>query len=767
MGKARQEPRSGSAGSKDGNEPGNQEGEYAGAPNPDVLLPELDEKQLQALSVVGRDWGRAAGNPEEWRSALPVDPDLGRYPAPRAIRPTRFGRFVRLAGRNGQLPAIETTSEMEAPSSWKGRAAGTVRRILLGPPLAVTAIALERMRKLVALPVLSADAISSIAYGPQAMLAILVLAGTAGLSYTLPISAVIAFLMLAVGVSYRQTIRAYPFGGGSYLVAGDNLGRVAGLVAAAGLATDYILTVAVSVSSGVAAITSAIPSLTPDTVVIGVGVIALLLAGNLRGVRQAGTMFSLPTYAFIAAIGALVAVGAVHAAGRGWQPLPRPRLTAAEGVGVLLVLRAFASGSTAMTGIEAISNAVPAFQPVEWRNARTTLTWMISLLIALFAGTIALVMLDGVVPNQSETVLSQLAHSNFGPGLMYMFTQASTAAILLLAANTAYNDLPRLLFLMARDRQAPRLFLAIGDRLGFSNGIIALSVASAVIYVVFGGQTEALIPLFAVGVFLAFTMSQTGMVVHWWRHHNEAHWRKSMAFNATGASLSAIVFITAGVTKFTAGAWAAILVIVLFILAALRIRRYYDMVDQALALHPHTTGEAPRYEPALRPGGAGRLASPAWRANAARTNHEAEAEVEETPGEIHHLAIVPMARLDLAGLRALAYAASFQQPVLALHISPTGSEAERFRDYWRTWGNHLPLHVIVSPHRAIIAPMVHYIWSLHHQRPDLTLTVIVPEIIVRHWWHRILHNQNAPRLKRALQPLPKVVVTTVPFHLPH
>ena len=515
----------------------------SGAPSPDAPLTTLDESQLGVLRRVGREWGRVCGDPEVWRRALPVDPSLGSYPDPKDIRPIGFGRLVRV--QSGTLPVVETGSEAEVPPSRLGRLGHDLRRVLIGPPLRSTAIARERMRKLVALPVLSADALSSVAYGPEAMLAILVLAGGAGLSYSLPIAATIAFLMLAVGVSYRQTIRAYPHGGGSYIVASDNLGRIPGLVAAAGLMIDYILTVAVSVAAGMAAITSAIPSLGPDTVVIGVGVIVVLLAGNLRGVRQAGALFAAPTYAFIVAIFALVAVGLVNAAGRGFHPTPRPPLTATEGVGVLLVLRAFSSGSTAMTGIEAISNAVPAFKPVEWRNARTTLTWMVGLLIALFAGTIAMVHFDGVVPNAHETVLSELAHRSFGSGFMYPVTQAATAAILLLAANTAYNDFPRVLFLLARDFQAPRLFLRMGDRLAFSNGIVLLSVAATVIYVAFGGETGPLIPLYAVGVFLAFTLSQTGMVVHWWRLR-DPHWRRSLFFNATGAFLSAIVFITAG-----------------------------------------------------------------------------------------------------------------------------------------------------------------------------------------------------------------------------
>ncbi|WP_407697684.1 APC family permease [Streptomyces corynorhini] len=622
------------------------------------------------------------------------------------------------------------------------------------------------MRKLVALPVLSADALSSVAYGPEALITVLVLAGTAGLAYSAPVALAIVFLMLAVGVSYRQTIRAYPHGGGSYIVATDNLGRVPGLVAAAGLMTDYILTVAVSVSSGMAAVTSALPGLSDDVVLIGVLVIAVLLAGNLRGVRQAGALFAAPTYAFILAIAVLVAFGLYHAAGRGFEPVPTPPPHAAEGVGLLLVMRAFASGSTAMTGIEAISNAVPAFKPESWRNARTTLSWMIGLLVAMFAGTMAMVHLEGVVPRSRETVLSQLAHRSFGDGGLYVFTQAATALVLLLAANTAYNDFPRVLFLLARDNHAPRIFTRLGDRLAFSNGIILLSVAAAVVYVAFEGRTDALIPLYAVGVFLAFTLSQSGMVVHWWRRRDR-HWRKSLCFNATGALLSALVFVTAGITKFTEGAWVAILAVAGFLLVTTRIRRYYDRVGAALRLRPQTieipSGTLPPPPETCAPA----RAAPPRRAagEGAAPGDGADSEAEDTPEEIRHLSVVPVDALHQASMRALAYAASLQQPVLALHVSPSDEDAERFREAWLLWGDHLPLRIVVSPYRAIVAPLISYIESLHHQRPDLTITVIIPEIVVRHWWHRALQSPLAGRLRRALRHLPKIVVTSVPFHV--
>ena len=690
-------------------------------PAPDAILPALGADDVAALRGVGRRWEANRSGPP---AALPVDPSLHHGAPP---EPTRFGRIVPVGPRTGLV------GEVEADTSEGDPVARRLRRVLFGPPLRSTAIAEERMRKLVALPVLSADALSSVAYGPEAMLVILVLGGGAGLGWSIPISGAIAFLMLAVGLSYRQTIRAYPHGGGSYIVATDNLGRIAGLVAAAGLVTDYVLTVTVSVASGWDAVTSAVPALSPMIVPLGLGTIVLLLAGNLRGVRQAGALFAAPTYAFILAIMLMVAVGLIDSAAHGFRPVPRPPLHASEGVGLLLVLRAFASGSTAMTGIEAISNAVPVFKPVEWKNARTCLGWMVGLLIAMFVGIIALVELDGIVPESGQTVLSQLAHRDFGSGPLYVFTQAATALVLLLAANTSYNDFPRVLFLLARDRLAPSRYLKMGDRLAFNNGIVVLSVAAALVFIAFGGRTNSLIPLYAVGVFLAFTLSQAGMVVHWWRVRGKG-WRTSIWLNGVGCVLSAIVFLISGITKFAAGAWVSLAIVIGFSASALLIRRYYLSVARAVALGSASTNGA--------------------------------VESEDVPEQIANLVIVPLATLNLASMRALAYAASLGQPVLALHISPTDDDARRFRDYWTAWGDHIPLEVVSSPYRAVVAPTIAYIEALHAKRPDLTVTVVVPELTVRHWWQRSLHEHTARRIRRALEPLPGVVVTSVRFHLP-
>ncbi len=604
--------------------------------SPATGYPALADSDLEVLRGIGRRWGAALGDRAEWIKALPCDPNLGQSSgsldagdagsgatgsgdagsgvagsgaaadtapvaeggSPKArAHGTRIGHpgTVRLGGKRTRFVPVEADGhpgeELEATReaghapTRGGWTSARVRRALLGPPLHSAAVLEERMRKLIALPVLSSDALSSVAYGPEAMLVVLALGGATAFGFSVPISIAIVVLMVVVGLSYRQTIRAYPRGGGSYIVASDNLGLLPGLIAAAGLMLDYVLTVAVSVASGIAAITSAIPSLAPDRVPLGLAVIAILVAGNLRGVRQAGLLFAAPTYMFIFGILLMVVVGLVDAGGHGFHATPRPPVHEAEGVGLLLILRAFGSGATAMTGIEAISDGIPAFKPVEWRNARTTLTWMVSLLVVMFIGTIALIELDGIVPQSSQTVLSQLAHRNLGDGALYGYVQAATALVLLLAANTAFSDFPRLLFFLARDYSAPRLFLRMGDRLAFSNGIVVLGAAAAAILAAFDGSVTSLIPLFAVGVFLAFTLSQSGMVKRWLRTR-EPGWKGSICFNALGAFLSGIVLLITAFTKFLEGAWLVVILIPLLVTLFLRIRKHYLAVGRAVALQP-------------------------------------------------------------------------------------------------------------------------------------------------------------------------------------
>jgi Amino acid permease len=407
-----------------------------------------------------------------------------------------------------------------------------------------------------------------------------------------------------------------------------------------------------------------------------------------------------------------------------------------------------------MTGIEAISDGIPAFQPVEWRNARTTLTLMVTLLLTMFAGIVLLAWLDGVVPSSSQTLLSQLAHLELGHGALYGFAQAATALILLLAANTAFNDFPRLLFFLARDNSAPRVFMQMGDRLAFSYGIVSLGAFAGLIYAALGGSVSGLIPLYAVGVFLAFTLSQSGMVVHWWRGR-EPGWRSSILFNLVGAIASGVVLVVSASVKFTEGAWIVVFLVPAIVWVALRIRDHYSAAANAIGLHSPSGGHVSAFVPAKE--------------TVTRGSRRAEsgiAEQEETPDEIRPLTVVYVEAMNLASLRALAYAASLNEPVLAVHIAPDEEEGSRFRGYWNVWGDQLPLEVVVSPYRALAAPLAAYVWALHEQRPELTITVVLPEIVAKRWWRQPLHSNVASRLRRALRPLPGIVITSVPFHLP-
>jgi amino acid transporter len=733
-------------------------GESAAEPDATVTasaqLPELDQSSLAALVAVGRRWDGCMPAREIWQRALPVDPGLDFSDPQRS----RAGRFVHIRSARDETSAgdeLEATAQAGESDSLRGRVEYWLRRVLIGPALRSTAIAEERMGRLLALAVLSPDALSSVAYGPEAMMAILVLAGSAELKLSLPIGAALAVLMLSVGLGYRQVIRAYPHGGGSYIVASDSLGRGWGLLAGAGLIVDYILTVAVSVAAGVAAVTSAIPSVASATVPIGLVVIVLLVAGNLRGVRDAGAAFAAPTYLFVVAIALVVIAGLIKAASHGFHPVPPAPHRATEALGVLLVLRAFASGATAMTGIEVISNAVPVFRPPEAPHARQTLGVMIGLLISMFVGVVLVAHFDGASPGGTQTVLSQIAHRSLGGGIPYVFVQVATTLVLLVAANSAFNGFPRLLYFMARDGYAPRVFLRMGDRLAFTNGILVLAVPAAVIYAAFNGQTSPLIPLFAIGVFLAFTLAQSGMVAHWWRHR-ERGWRAALATNLLGAVLSAVVVVIAAITKLTEGAWVVVVLIPSIVLGCQRVQAHYKSARKALTPRPDSAEQA-------RAGGVAIGVAPPRLAPVAS---ELLAEAQDDPDEVHSFAVVPIAVLDLSALHALAYAVSLGQPVLAVHVSPTHEEAERFTRSWRAWGDHLPLEVLVSPYRATVAPLANYIAALHRQRPDVTLTLVVPEIIVAKRWQRILHNRIGARLRSSLIAYDGIIITTVPFHLP-
>src|SRR4051812_27283557 len=468
-----------------------------------------------------------------------------------------------------------------------------LKRVLFGRPLASDRLEHERLNKKTALAVLSSDAISSVAYATEQTLLVLVVLGTVALHYVVPISAVIVGLLVLVALSYRQTIFAYPGGGGSYTVAKDNLGTMPGLVAAAALLTDYILTVSVSISSGVAAITSAYPNLVPHTVTLCVAAVFLLMVVNLRGVRESGIAFSVPTYVFIAMMLLLIGTGLLRlfqgdVASAVVAPSAHPPMGPVGFALTFLILRAFAEGCVAMTGTEAISNGVGAFKAPSSRNAAITLGWMAAILAAFFLGTSVLARHYGIMPSANETVLSQLGRRVFGSGAAYYALQYSTFAILVLAANTAFADFPRLASILARDGYMPRQFTARGDRLAFSNGIITLGFVALLLVVMFRGDTARLVPLYALGVFVCFTLSQAGMVVHWLRSH-EAGWRWRAALNGLGAAATALVAIVQVVTKFTAGGWIVVVIIPVLIYLLRRIHRHYEHFAEEVRY----TGQSP------------------------------------------------------------------------------------------------------------------------------------------------------------------------------
>lgn len=616
-----------------------------------------------------------------------------------------------------------------------------VKRLLVGRPLPSDRLEHERLDKKTALAVLSSDAISSVAYATEQILIVLAVLGTMALRYVLPISAVIVGLLMLVALSYRQTIFAYPNGGGSYTVAKDNLGVGAGLVAAAALLTDYILTVAVSISSGVAAITSAYPVLAPWTVTLCVGAIALLAVVNLRGVRESGAAFSVPTYLFIASMLGLLAVGVFRLA-HGHVPAPtagpvrvdvvsQAHGAAAAGGGlagfalVFLILRAFAEGCVAMTGTEAISNGVTAFRNPASKNAATTLGWMAAILGTFFIGTSYLARHYGIMPSANETVLSQLGRHVFGGGWAYYLLQYSTFAVLVLAANTAFADFPRLSSLLAEDRYMPHQLAARGDRLAFSNGIVALSLVAILLVWMFHGDTSALIPLYAIGVFLCFTLSQAGMVRHWFAARGDGWWWRA-GLNGLGALATALVFLVQIATKFVHGAWIVVLIIPLIIWMLVAIHRHYLQFAEEIKY----TGQAPLMF-------------------------------------MHHTVVVPVSGITKATAGALVYATTISEDVRAATVGVDPAATAALRKQWEAWDIDVPLVVLESPYRSVIRPIVDYVKQLEANGEADLVTVIVPEIVPHHWWEHLLHNKTALYIRTALLFRPKVVVTAVPYLLGH
>ena len=599
------------------------------------------------------------------------------------------------------------------------------KRWLLGSPLETSRLQEERLSIPLALAVFASDALSSVAYATEEILLVMATAGLLALNYSIPIAFIITGLLVLLVASYRQTVHAYPDGGGSYLVARENLGTLPGLVSAAALLIDYVLTVAVSSAAGVAAVTSAIPALAGHKVAMGILFVSIIAVGNLRGVRESGRVFAIPTYTFIVSIVLLLGTGFWRAM-RGLPAVEAPVGVLPEvthAVTAFLLMRAFSSGCSALTGIEAISNGVKAFRPPETRNAATTQVIMGCILGTFFLGITWLAHVYVIVPGEGQTVISQLGRAVFGSGGLYFLLQAATAAILLVAANTAFAGFPRLTSILANDRFLPRQLATLGDRLVFSNGILILSAAAMLLIVVFQGDTHALIPLYAVGVFLAFTLSQAGMVRRHLRVRDGAY-RMHAALSAAGAVATGAALVVIAITKFTHGAWIVVVLVPALVVSFLRTHRHYFYVRTQLSL------------------------------------------IEMEPERpIRHTAIVPISAVNRATIYALRYAKSIAHEVEAVHVALDPKRAEMIQQQWKTWGGGVPLRMLESNYRSLITPLVEHIDDLMQgRRRNEMVTVVLPEFVTAHWWEGLFHNQSAFLIKGALLFRPGVVVTSVPFH---
>src|SRR5438132_674011 len=601
-----------------------------------------------------------------------------------------------------------------------------LKRLFVGSPLPTAQSRHERLARSTALAVFASDALSSVAYATEEILLVLVLAGTAALSYSIPISIAIAVLIAIVVSSYRQTIRAYPQGGGAYIVSKDNLGVPAGLVAGAALLIDYVLTVAVSVAAGIAALTSAVPVLFPYRPWLCVAAVVAVAVTNLRGIRESGKIFAAPTYLFIGSLGVLILYGGFGAVFDFLPEAPYQRHPPGlEGVGLFLFLRAFASGCTALTGVEAVSDGVPAFKPPEAHNARIVLTVLGVILIVLFLGITFLAYDFGIAPRPEETVVSQLARHVFGGGAVYFEIQAVTMLILLLAANTSFADFPRLSFFLARDRFIPRQFATQGDRLVFSNGIVILAGTASLLLVVFEGDTHALLPLYAIGVFISFTVSQSGMVRRWLRLREEGWWWR-VWFSGVGAIVTGVVLLTLAVTKFTEGAWIVVVLIPALVLGFVVVHRHYDEVAAQLSLE----GFAP-------------------------------------PPPMTNTVLVLAGDIHRGVVKAIQYAQSLSPTAKAVFVEIDPERTRKLEEKWGKWGMGVPLIVLSSPYRPLLGPLLEYIDHLQKDDENHVVTIVLPEFIPARWWQLGLHNQTALLIKGAMLFRKNVIVTDVPYHLKH
>lgn len=608
-----------------------------------------------------------------------------------------------------------------------------LQRILIGKPLDSETIDEQKYTVLSGIPILSSDAISSVAYAVEEILLVLVPAiGILAYGKLTFISLAIIGLLVLLTFSYRQTIDHYPNGGGAYIVAKDNLGAIPGVTAGSALLVDYVLTVAVSISSGTAAITSAFPELFRYRVEICLILILLLMLGNLRGVRESSQLFSLPSYAFMFAMVSLIVVGFFRVAVFHYVPIEPPldQLKTLEPVTLFLLLRAFSSGCTALTGVEAVSNAIPNFKQPSRANAKKVLMWLSIIVFVIFGGTSLLANIYHVIPNAKVTILSEIASQVFGKTFMFYFIQATTALILIMASNTAYADFPLLLAVMSQDGFVPKQFTQRGNRLSFSNGIFALSCLAGLLIIIFGGTTHALIPLYAVGVFLSFTLSQTGMFIRWLRTREE-HWHYKAIINGMGAVVTAITVLIIGSTKFIHGAWIVIILIPILIFLMLRIKNHYTAVAVQLRLE---TEQLP--------------------------------EVDIDHNFYRNKVIVPIDSINKSSIRALRYAKTITDHVTAFHVAIDKESGEKIRSRWDSLHTDIPLVVWHSPYRKIINPILRFIESEEYEyKKGDVITVILPQFKVSTWWHFFLHNQTRAVVQRELLKHKHIVIATMPLRL--
>ena len=656
------------------------------------------------------------------------EPNLlrGQKLGDRRIRVERpESRYFRYAGP-GVVVARPSASEARTPL---GRVLLAGRRTLFGSPIATAQELDQRLPKWQALPVFSSDAMSSVAYGPEAAMYSLLAAGTVAFSLLMPMMGVILIILLLITLSYRQTIRAYPNGGGSYIVAHANLGQLPGLVAAAALLTDYVLTVSVSVSAGVFNLASAFPVLQPIYVELIVALIFGVMILNLRGIRESGSVIAWPTYVFLGSTLLVIAVGVArvllgdtpHVTGVTPYPVPL------EGLGILLVMRAFANGCSALTGTEAVANGVPAFKPPESRNAQTTMVMMSILLGTMLVGIAYLAIVSGAVPSaQLESVLSQVGRATVGRSVLYYVLQISTMGILVIAAQTSFADFPRVSAILAKDGYFPRSMAFRGERLAFGSGIVVLAIISAGLVVFFGGHVESLIPLYALGVYTAFTLSQAGMVHHWFVERSSG-WRRSAILNGLGAVATGLVVIVFAIAKFTEGAWIIIVVVPILVVLMLFVHRQYARGSLELAVNPDLVWGPPVHRRRV---------------------------------------VIPVFGVRWDVIQAVRFGRSMTSDITAVHVTDDVAAGEQLRERFERQLPGVGFVIVESPFRNLVDPLIRYLEVTAEHDPGIVTVVLLPERMTHHWWERILFNQNIHRIRAALTGRPDILVADVPFRAP-